>query len=193
MRSRFKKVAVLGGILSLAVASQARAESFHIATIAGNDCAGVFGATFTECAIPSTFDPDMTPVIIKFNADGTVSETNSTLFPTISGSEFSFTFNDDGTGSWTYMPGADDPATLVSFFVAKGGDSFNLFSVDSNGPNTWFTPLTNGGGPAGLSHLTFYEGASSDDVVPEPGTWLLVGSGLVAARRWRKNRKSHTT
>jgi hypothetical protein len=184
MRSRFKKVAVLCGLLSLAVASQARAESFHVATIAGSDCSGVFGSGFTNCRIPSTFDPDMTPVIIKFNADGSVDEINSALFPTISGSEFSFNFTGADTGTWTYTPGADDPATLVSFFVAKGGDSFNLFSVDSNGPNSWFTP-----DGAGLSHLTFYEGASSD-VVPEPGTWLLVGSGLVAARRWRKNRNA---
>lgn len=188
MRSRFKRIAVLGGLLSLAVASQARAESFHIATIAGNDCSGVFGAGFTQCSIPSTFDPDMTSVIIKFNADGTVSEVNSELFPTISGSEFSFTFGENGTGSWTYTPGGDDPATLVSFFVAKGGDSFNLFSVDSNGPNTWFTPL-NGNGQAGLSHLTFYEGAEND-VVPEPGTWLLVGSGLLVARRRRRTRNA---
>ena len=186
MRSRFKKVAVLGGLLSLAVASQARAESFYLATISGNDCSGVFGTGFTQCAIPSTFDPDMTPVIIKFNPDGTVSEVNSALFPTISGSEFSFTFNSDGTGEWTYTAGANDPATLVSYFVAKGGDSFNLFSVDSNGPNSWFAPPG-----AGLSHLTFYEGATND-VVPEPGTWLLVGSGLVAARRWRKRRRAQT-
>lgn len=188
MRSRLKKAAVLGGLLSLAVAGQASAESFYIATIPGNDCAGVFGQPFSACTIPSTYDPDMTPAIIKFNPDGTVAERNI-LFPTIDGSEFSFTFNDDGTGSWTFTPGTDDPATLVSFFVAKGGNSFNLFSVDSNGPNSWFTPTNGGGGMAGLSHLTFYEGAA-DNVVPEPGTWLLVGSGLMAARRWRRNKKA---
>lgn len=186
MRSRFKKAVVLGPLLSLALATGARAESIYIATIAGNDCSGVFGASFNDCRIPSTYDPEMTPVIIKFNADGTVSEINSALFPTISGSEFSFTFGDSDTGSWTYTPGAGDPATLVSFFVAKGGDSFNLFSVNSNGPNAWFTP-----DGAGLSHLTFYEGAA-DNVVPEPGTLLLVGSGLLAAQRWRRTRSART-
>lgn len=190
MRSRFKRAAVLGALMSLAVASQVRAESIHIATIEGNDCAGVFGRPFSLCSVPSTYDPSTSPVIIKFNSDGTVSEINTELFPTITGDEFSFSFADQGkTGTWTYTPGTDDPSTLVTFFVAKGGDSFNLFSVDGNGPNSWFTPLNNGGQVAGLSHLTFYDGAS-DNVVPEPGTWFLVGSGLLAARRWRRNRQA---
>jgi hypothetical protein len=185
MRSRFKRAAILTGVLTLALAGQARAESFLIATIAGNDCSGVFGTGFSNCAIPGTYDPNTSPVIIKFNPDGTVNEVNSALFPTISGSEFSFTFGPGNTGSWNYTPGAGDPATLVSFFVAKGGDAFNLFSVDSNGPNAWFTPANGSDQGAGLSHLTFYEGGT-DSVVPEPGTWLLVGSGLMCARRWRK-------
>ena len=188
MRYRFKKVMAVAGLISLAAVAEARAESFLIATIAGSDCSGVFGQGFSNCAIPGTFDPETSPVIIKFNADGTVNDRNSALFPTIDGSEFSFTFDSANTGTWTYTPGAGDPSSLVSFFVAKGGDSFNLFSVNSNGPNAWFTPLNDGGQGAGLSHLTFYEGAS-DSVVPEPGTWLLVGSGLMCARRWRRNRR----
>ena len=183
MRSRFKRVAVAAGLLSLAMAAPARAESIWLATIAGNDCSGLFGQGFNNCAIPAVFDPEMSPAIIKFNADGTVNDRNSTLFPTITGEEFTFTFSSSTTGSWTYTPGAGDPLTLVSFFVTKGGNDFNLFSVDSNGPNTWFTP------GQGLSHLTMYEGAS-DLVTPEPATWLLVGSGLIVARRWRNSRKS---
>ena len=183
MRSRFKRVAIAAGLLSLAMAAPARADSILVATIAGSDCSGVFGQGFSNCRIPAIYDPEMTPVIIKFDAEGGVDEINSSLFPTISGSEFSFTFSSSTTGSWTYTPGAGDPLTLVSFFVAKAGDSFNLFSVNSNGPNPWFTT------GAGLSHLTFYEGAS-DTVVPEPATWLLVGSGLMVARRWRKNRQT---
>ncbi len=71
--------------------------------------------------------------------------------------------------------------------VAKGGPNFNLFSITGNS-GIWFTPLNPANEkPFGLSHLTFFEGGqSSDAVVPEPGTWLLVGSGLIAARRWRR-------
>jgi hypothetical protein len=189
MKSRWKGPVVLAALMSLAAATQARADSILFATMTGNDCSGVLGQGFFNCAIPSTFDLNTSPVIIQFNADGTVNEINSALFPTISGNEFSFTFNSASTGSWTYTPGAGDPATLVSFFVAKGGDGFNLFSVNGNGPNSWFTPLNNNGGPSGLSHLTFF-GGGSEAVVPEPTTWLLVGSGLMFARRFRKNRKS---
>jgi hypothetical protein len=43
-----------------------------------------------------------------------------------------------------------------------------------------------------LSHLTFYNGAG-DAVVTEPGTWFLVGSGLLAARRWRRSKQTQLT
>ncbi|HJR57867.1 MAG TPA: PEP-CTERM sorting domain-containing protein [Vicinamibacterales bacterium] len=192
MTVRWTRLALLAALMSLAVSSRAQAESVLLGTFAGSDCAGLFGDSFTACAIPDDFDPDNSPVIIKFNANGSVNEINSSLFPTISGDEFSFTFGSDGTGTWTYTPDADDPFTLVSFFVAKAGSSFNLFGVDSNGPNSWFTPTGPNGQPLGLSHLTFYEGAS-DAVVPEPATMLLVGSGLLAARRWRRKQQVQLT
>lgn len=189
MRSRFKRIVVLAGLMALVPAAQARAESILMATITGNDCSGIFGQSFSSCAISSTFDPNTSPVIIKFNPDGTVSEINTELFPTISGDEFSFTFDSNSTGTWTYTPGAGDPSSLVTFFVAKGGDSFNLFSVNGDGTNSWFTPLNGGGQAAGLSHLTFYDGGAGA-VVPEPTTWLLVGSGLLFGRRLRRKRNT---
>src|SRR5919109_209687 len=135
------RVTALAGVVILGVTSSAQASL--IATIPGTDCSGVFGIGLANCVIPDEFDPDNSPVIIKFNADGTVSDINSVLFPTISGSEFSFEFGPGGTtGTWTYTPGADDPATLVAFFVAKGGNFFNLFSnnpVDNT--DAWMTPL----------------------------------------------------
>lgn len=160
----------------------------------GNDCAGVFGASFGDCAIPEEFDPDMTPVIIKFAFDEggfSVEDINSALFPTIDGSEFSFTdLGEEGrTGTWSYTPGDEDPDTLVSFFVAKGGPDFNLFSATTPLGDSWYTPwnLSNPNAVRyGLSHLTFYEGGDDGGgggggggTVPEPGSLMLMGVGLM--------------
>src|SRR5687767_4452396 len=181
-------------LVCLGVGGRAYADPFLVATLSGNDCSGVFGQGFSRCAISDTYDSDNSPVIIKFNANGTVSEINSTLFPSISGNEFSFIFNGDGSGRWTYTPGQSDPASLVSFVAAKGGPAFNLFTVAGNS-GSWFTPANpNNGRLFGLSHLTFYNGASTptdlpEAPVPEPASLLLVGSGLLAARQWRKRNR----
>ncbi len=182
MRQRWT-VAVLAVGLLLAVSGRASADL--VATIQGNDCSGLFGTEFASCKVPDLFDPNMSPVVVKFNANGSVSEVNSGLFPTISGDEFSFSFGSNGSGTWTYSPGADDPATLVSFYVAKGGNYFNLFNNAGN-TNSWFAPFNPvNGQPTGLSHLTFYQGpagvsAGPMSPVPEPGSLLLLASGLAA-------------
>ena len=124
--------------LSLGLAAVApTASAALIDTIEGNDCSGVFGQGFANCRVPSQYDPNQTPIIIKFefNDDGIVTnvEINSGLFPTIDGDEFDFLFTGTGTGSWTYTPGAGDP--LINFYVAKGGPNFNLFSNDGD-PNS---------------------------------------------------------
>ena len=191
MRIRSAGVAVAVAMLSVWSPSIARADSILVTTLSGSDCSGAFGQSFPNCAIPDAYDPDNTPVIIKFDADGSVSEINSDLFPTISGDEFSFSFGASGSGSWVYSPGSDDPSSLVSFFVAKGGPAFNLFSVTGN-TGSWVTPTNPANGqPFGLSHLTFYEGGQSvpeTPPVPEPATLLLVGGGLAAAARLRRLR-----
>jgi hypothetical protein len=194
MRSCWARVAVAIAVLGCG-SGVAWADSVLITSLSGNDCSGVFGQGFRNCAIPDTYDPDNTPAIIKFNANGSVSEVNDDLFPTISGSEFSFSFGANGTGSWVYSPGAGDPSSLVSFFVAKGGPGFNLFSVTGNG-GSWVTPTNPANGrPFGLSHLTFYNGGLGSvppdaPPVPEPATLLLVGGGLAAASRLRRLRRS---
>ena len=173
-------VAAVGGAALMALASATSATL--VATISGNDCAGVFGQGFEDCSVNGS------PVIIKFDGYGEGSfsniEINSSLFPTIDGSEFSFDipFPDGSLGDWTYVPGDGDPA--ITFFVAKGGPNFNLFSVDGGGlSGTWNTPTnSNNGNFYGLSHLTFYdtEGPTPPTGLPEPGTLLLLGGALAA-------------
>jgi hypothetical protein len=132
---------------------------------------------FPNCVIPTEFDPDNSPIIIKFNTPG-ATEINTDLFPTIDGSEFSFTGTGGSFGTWTYAPNdPEDPA--INFYVAKGGPNFNLFANDGD-PNSddWYTPGGATGGGPGLSHITFYDTAGPD-VIPEPGSLALLGVGLL--------------
>ncbi|MGH8714207.1 MAG: PEP-CTERM sorting domain-containing protein [Casimicrobiaceae bacterium] len=162
------------------------ANADFIATIDGNDCAGVFGQGFENCKVPEIYDTNQSPVIIKFDYDdnGDLSDTsiNSGLFPTITGTEFSIIFGAGGSGigTWTYTPGAGDPA--IHFFVAKGGPlGFNLFSNlgDANS-DSYYTPDTPAGKPAGLSHITFYDSGGPLNQVPEPAPLALLGVGALA-------------
>ena len=166
-------------------------------TIEGNDCSGVFGQGFENCRIPAEYDPNRSPIIIKFNFNDNGSlgqvDINSALFPTITGNEFSFVFGSGGTGTgtWTYNPGAGDP--LINFFVAKGGHvGFTLFSNTGDmNTDTWTTPL-NGQNRAGLSHLSFYDtrGPNGGGEIPEPATLGLLGLGLVGLALMRRRRQS---
>jgi hypothetical protein len=170
--------------LALAAAKPASADTVQVNdTFDGNDCSGAFGQGFANCKIPAGIDPDQSPIIIKFNTPGAV-EINSGLFPSITGSEFTLTLDGEGqTGTWTYAPGPGDPG--ITFWVAKGGPDFNLFTDDSGLPvttGTWFTPLNPGGNQAGLSHIDFYDTAGTPvppDQVPAPGALVLLATGLV--------------
>lgn len=177
MKTLVKSLFVATGFTLALTANTANAATL-IATLDGNDCSGVFGLGFETCAIPSQYDPDMSPVIAKFdfNDNGAVTQTtlNTALFPSLDGSEWSF---DGPSSTWTYNPGPGDPT--ISFFVAKGSSAFNLFLADDELTDQWLTPTNPGGGPAGLSHLTFYDTDGGDFDVPEPMTLALVGLGLL--------------
>ena len=186
-------IAAVSGWISLA-AGPANATTIQVNdTFPGSDCSGLFGQGFDNCKIPITFDPNQSPVIIKFGfGDEAGLVQISSAFPTITGSEFAFTISGNGSsGSWTYTPGDGDPG--ITFWVAKGGNFFNLFTDSSGNPvtsGTWLTPLN----PAneqrfGLSHLTFYDtGGRPPTEIPEPGTLLLAGAALAALGMMRRRR-----
>lgn len=184
MKALLKSLALTAGVTLALGTSGASAATLVVpgSPFDGNDCAGVFGQGFADCAIPAAYDPDESPVIAKFNFSDngavTSQEINTALFPSVDGSEWSF---DVPAMTWTYNPGPGDP--VISFFVAKGSNAFNLFQADDELSDTWFTPDNASGGPAGLSHLTFYDtdGDTPPDVVPEPMTLALVGLGLLGA------------
>lgn len=184
----WKHFIVTAGLFSLPTLASAN----FIVTLPGNDCSGVFGQGFENCKVPAIYDPNQSPVIIKFDVTTSgnfSSEINTGLFPSIDGSEFFFS-GSGSTGTWTYTQGLGDPD--INFFVAKGGPNFNLFS-NLGDPNmdSWFTPTNpNNGRLFGLSHLTFYDtGSTPPQEIPEPGILALLGLGLLgigAARRQKK-------
>ena len=102
-----------------------------------NDCAGFFNpigqSGFDACQI--FWDPndttqnsiiEISPVIIKFDEALSNPAINS-AYPSVDGSEFSFSneqFN-NGSGTWAYSPTGDDPG--IKYWAAKASNDFVLY------------------------------------------------------------------
>lgn len=181
---------VLGGMVSMSAYAGLITVTFGDGPPPANDCSGVFGQGFNNCAINGS------PIIAKFETEEGLWEVNS-LFPSIDTSEFSASgtmqvdFGEDATGSWFYTPGPGDPG--IRYWVAKGGNiGFNLFyvvpdSADGACAGSASTTCldmalvqTTGSysvPSGGLSHISFYDTAPTTSV-PEPATFALLGLGL---------------
>jgi hypothetical protein len=206
------KQVFLGAVATIALGLTATPSHSALIThlISGNDCSGVFGSGFGDCAISAEGEM-LSPIIAKFESDGTL-EINTGLFPSVDGSEFNAPYT-AASGNWSYTPGASDPS--IRYWAAKGGPNFNLFwqvadsAVAAGGAcettvftlaclseaqvvtsGFYVTPTNpNNGQPFGLSHLSFYDTAGPPVDVPEPLTLALVGTGLVALGAARRGRK----
>lgn len=198
-------------LLVMPVTGNAATVDLVTAILDGNDCSGYFGTGFESCEIFQAADGtsvQMSPVIAKLDAeDPDDNEFNTDEFPTISedASEFAGTDLSGSSGTWSYTPGAGDPA--IRFWAAKGGPDFKLFwGVDSsettatcNDTNTGsvnfnvaclekavtqdqlaagqFTWSTPNG--ESISHLTFYD-SENPSPVPIPAAVWLFGTALLS-------------
>ena len=222
--------------LGLLVAGFNANAAIMLHTIDDNDCAGYFngpnqssdvdgiGNGAEACQVWHYDDQQnvvtISPLIAKFDESNLVSpEVINSIFGGVNGDEWDISNNNDGTDSWDYTPGVDDPA--IRYWVAKGGNSgFNLFwEVDDvevvtggacesgsefslaclSAANTvtsgdWFTPLKSNGRNAGLSHIAFYD--SVDPIInppqelPEPESLALFALGLLGLVASRRRLKA---
>jgi len=212
------------GLLLAAIVPFGAANAVTISRdFSGNDCSGFFGSPFPACTIfvnDGGVDIELSPVIAKYDWDDdgfgnheiTQIETNDTVFPSVDGTEYSFsnvtTTDEAKTGDWDYSPAGADPGTR--YWAVKAGDQFRLYwdvdasAIASGGAcdvadlyvlgcldaanvvtsGDWDTAggLTAG---KGLSHITFYD----TEIIPIPAAAWLFGSalGLLGWMRRRLN------
>jgi hypothetical protein len=183
-----------------AIASTAAfATPAHAATqiggaIAGNVCGGAGGinnctATQTGVTQGTTTDPLASSLIarIDFNDNGTISTREiSSLFGTITGSEFTGSVDSNNILTFTYTPGTGDPA--IHYFGLSQANTYDLF-YDPNAITSLSINLTTyfANNP-GLSHLDVFD--TTVRSVPEPATWamMMIGFGAIGFSMRRRSK-----
>lgn len=176
--------------LGLGLATAAPAATVLVGTYSGNDCGGAGG--FSNCYASQSGTSQgasgelASPAVYKYNNGG--AEDFSNLFPSVDGSEFDITYNGGtNTLSFTYTPGADDPA--IHYFTVKQANGFALFYDAlpiTSGSVTLddFFPRT-----PGYSHITFFDTGGG---VPEPATWAIMIMGIGIAGGAMRLRQART-
>ena len=194
------------GTLAALLATGASAVTYLNTGInGGNICQG----SLADCSV--TIDVGdgetlTTPAIAKFEVDGGMFSLDGTssLFPSVTGSEFMISLTDANTASFSYMVGANDPA--LTAIAVKGGSDQNVdgksialynffdgdFSYDAatmtySGTFSTEGLLNNGEETPGISNVTFFDTGLPDmPTIPVPAAgWMLIAGlgGLAAARR----------
>lgn len=189
IRNSFLACLAAAGLAFASAPSQA--ALINAGQFAGTDCGGAGG--FTNCYAETTGvsqSPPGSPTIYKLNnVSGTPGNPDFGTFASITGSEFTLTF-DSSTHvlSWTYTAGANDPE--IHYFTIKQGNSYNLW-YDLVNPITSFSIDLDTIGYNSYSHVTWFDTGSTTTNVPVPGVLGLLGAGLmalgIAARRRRKS------
>jgi len=191
-----RPILALAGVALLAAAVPANAALVINSTgfIGGdqdprNDCAGDFG-TPPNCIVWEG-ESYASALIAKF--DFSPNQFTQGMFPSIDGSEFSFTGGGTPSGTFTYTPDPGDP--VIKYWSVKASKRYEIF---------WFTNGSPGGPgqavgvPTGtpidwttndkfdISHISFYD--SDDQQIPEPASLALLGLGLVGLGFARRRR-----
>ncbi len=191
------KLALAGAAVLATLSSPAQAVVLNnptaIATGSPNDCIGGFSTCYaTQTGVvqgPVANDPTASPAVYKLNLNdngsASTSETNTTLFSTVTGGEFTITLT-DGVLNFTYLQGAGDP--VLHYVDIKLANTYYLFynaAAITGGSFTLSNYSRNG-----LSHITFFDTGSP--AVPEPATWamMLLGFGGIGMTMRRSRRRS---
>ena len=91
----------------------------------------------------------------------------------------------DLAGTWDVI----DDNVSIPYMTVKASNSFALYQFNpAQNTGDWTTAnITNQGGQQpGLSHLSLWTAPIT--AVPEPGSWLLIGAGLIALGYFRQRK-----